>query len=251
MMNQACRIVAVVLGIALAVTLVARRAEAQSSEPRTFGPTSAVSHTVPAFSFTEFALTNNNTSQAYNSDINTGARFCTLINCRLLAPVQLPAGAHVTRIEVDGCDTNPGANFSVVLRRSQLHEGGTTQLASADSAGNPGCVFVIGDLATPETIDNRNNTYFLDYIDGGTNDASLRFTAVRIFYTLQVSPAPATATFGDVPTSHPFFQFIEALVRSGITVGCGDGSDYCPDDPLTRGQMAVFMSKGLGLHFAP
>jgi S-layer homology domain len=250
MMNQAFRIVAVVLGIALRAMLTAVWADAQSSEARTFGPTSEVSYTVPAFSFSEFELTNDNTSQAYNSDINTGARFCTLINCRLLAPVQLPAGALVTRIEVDGCDTNPAFNFSVVLRRSQAHGGATTALTSADSAGVPGCVFVTGNLATPETIDNRNNTYFLDYIDGGTNDASLRFTAVRIFYTLQVSPAPATATFCDVLTSHPFFQFIEALVRSGITVGC-DGSNYRPDDPLTRGQMAVFLSKALGLHFAP
>jgi hypothetical protein len=65
-----------------------------------------------------------------------------------------------------------------------------------------------------------------------------------------VSPAPATATFGDVPTSHPFFRYVEALVASGITAGCG-GGNYCPDAALTRGQMAVFLSKALGLHFAP
>lgn len=44
---------------------------------------------------------------------------------------------------------------------------------------------------------------------------------MRVYYTLQVSPAPAVATFSDVPTSHPFFRFIEALVASGITAGCG------------------------------
>ena len=39
-----------------------------------------------------------------------------------------------------------------------------------------------------------------------------------------MSPAPATATFpNDVPTSHPFFQYIEALSASGITAGCGTG----------------------------
>jgi hypothetical protein len=69
-----------------------------------------------------------------------------------------------------------------------------------------------------------------------------------IGYQLQVSPAPGTATFNDVPTNHPFFQFVEALVDSGITAGCGNGN-YCPDAPLTRGQMAVFLSKALGLHF--
>lgn len=56
------------------------------------------------------------------------------------------------------------------------------------------------------------------------------------------------ASFGDVPTGHPFFQFVEALADSGITAGCGSGN-YCPDLPLTRGQMAVFLSKALGLHW--
>ena len=64
----------------------------------------------------------------------------------------------------------------------------------------------------------------------------------------QVSPAPATATFTDVPVGHPQRQFIEALVAAGITGGCGAGA-YCPDAPLTRGQMAVFLAVALGLHF--
>jgi len=65
---------------------------------------------------------------------------------------------------------------------------------------------------------------------------------------LPVSPAPATATFNDVPTNHPFFQFIEALYASGITGGCQAAPPlYCPDNPVTRGQMAVFLAKALGL----
>jgi hypothetical protein len=64
-----------------------------------------------------------------------------------------------------------------------------------------------------------------------------------------VRPAPAVATFVDVPTSHPFFQFIEALSAAGITGGCAPGPSYCPNDPITRGQMAVFLSVALGLHF--
>ena len=66
--------------------------------------------------------------------------------------------------------------------------------------------------------------------------------------TLPVSPAPATATFNDVPTDHPFFQFIEALYASGITAGCQASPPlYCPDNPVTRGQMAVFLAKVLEL----
>jgi len=66
--------------------------------------------------------------------------------------------------------------------------------------------------------------------------------------TLEVSAAPATASFNDVPTNHPFFKFIEALKASGITAGCSAAPPlYCPDAPLTRGQMAVFLSIALGL----
>ena len=38
----------------------------------------------------------------------------------------------------------------------------------------------------------------------------------------------------------------QALVSSGVTGGCGAGN-YCPDAPLTRGQMATFLAKALGL----
>jgi hypothetical protein len=83
-------------------------------------------------------------------------------------------------------------------------------------------------------------------LNDATHYEGLYWITVR--YRLQVSPAPEVATFGDVPTNHPFFQFIEALAASGITGGCGNGN-YCPDAPLTRGQMAVFLSKALGLHW--
>lgn len=51
-----------------------------------------------------------------------------------------------------------------------------------------------------------------------------------------------------MPTSHLFFQQIEALAASGITSGC-DADSFCPGDPLTRGQMAAFLAKALGLHW--
>ena len=83
------------------------------------------------------------------------------------------------------------------------------------------------------------------YEDGA---GSLGFAGVRVFWRRTVSPAPAVASFGDVPVSHPFFQFIEALAASGITAGCG-GGNYCSEAPLTRGQMAAFLAKALGLHW--
>ena len=65
-----------------------------------------------------------------------------------------------------------------------------------------------------------------------------------------VSPAPATATFSDVPKHNWAFPFVEALAASGITAGCSEDPPlYCPDDPVTRAQMAVYLSAALGLHW--
>jgi hypothetical protein len=76
----------------------------------------------------------------------------------------------------------------------------------------------------------------------------LSFGGVQITWRRPVSPMPSAPTFADVPDSHPFYQFIEALAASGITGGCGSGN-FCPQNALTRGQMAVFLSKALGLHW--
>lgn len=91
---------------------------------------------------------------------------------------------------------------------------------------------ISGNLILDMEIDASSNTQY--------------FGQVEVHWKRTVSPAPATATFTDVPTTHPFFQFIEALASSGITGGCG-GGNYCPNNPVTRGQMAVFLAKALGL----
>jgi hypothetical protein len=55
-------------------------------------------------------------------------------------------------------------------------------------------------------------------------------------------PPPATGVFDDVPPGDPFAPWIEQLAAEGITGGCG-GNNYCPNNPVTRGQMAVFLTK--------
>ena len=50
-------------------------------------------------------------------------------------------------------------------------------------------------------------------------------------------------SFADVPPSNQFYASIENLFHHGVTAGCGGGS-YCPDSPITRAQMAVFILKG-------
>ncbi|HRS16973.1 MAG TPA: DNRLRE domain-containing protein [Thermoanaerobaculaceae bacterium] len=56
------------------------------------------------------------------------------------------------------------------------------------------------------------------------------------------APPTAMATFADVPATDPFFRWVEQLARERITAGCEvDPPRFCPDQPVTRGQMAVFL----------
>jgi hypothetical protein len=178
---------------------------------------------------------------------DAGSRSCAVPSCILVAPVQLPAGALISAIEMNACDTNFTLDAKVVFTQAPVNEGAPVILATAQTSGLLGCTFTT-TLVQAHTVDNENNTYSLTYT--GADDNTTKLQAVRVYYTLQTSPAPAVATFSDVPTNHPFFRFIEAMAASGVTVGCGGGK-YCPDDPVTRGQMAVFFGRALGLHFAP
>ena len=53
-------------------------------------------------------------------------------------------------------------------------------------------------------------------------------------------PAAAGSVFLDVAPNDFAASFIEQLAADGITAGCGNGN-YCPDDVVTRDQMAVFL----------
>jgi hypothetical protein len=62
-----------------------------------------------------------------------------------------------------------------------------------------------------------------------------------------VPPACTGTVFADVPcTGGVFDPWIEKLFNDGITGGCG-GGNYCPGNTVTRGQMAVFLTKTFSL----
>ncbi len=55
-------------------------------------------------------------------------------------------------------------------------------------------------------------------------------------------PPPCIGLFSDVACPSAFADWIEQLAAEGITGGCGGGV-FCPDDSVTRQQMAVFLLK--------
>jgi hypothetical protein len=52
--------------------------------------------------------------------------------------------------------------------------------------------------------------------------------------------------FNDVLSSYWAAAWIKQLVAEGITSGCG-AATYCPESPVTRAQMAVFLVRTFGL----
>lgn len=76
-----------------------------------------------------------------------------------------------------------------------------------------------------------------------TDDDGLTATA-----SITVNVPFPTATFADVPASSPFFAAVEAIAREGITAGCQQTPLrlFCPADPVSRQQMAVFLVRAMG-----
>ena len=74
-----------------------------------------------------------------------------------------------------------------------------------------------------------------------TRDQMAIFVLRTLDGTLNPPACGATPMFNDVPASSPFCRWIEELARRGVVTGCG-GGNYCPDAPVTREQMGVFLT---------
>jgi hypothetical protein len=59
--------------------------------------------------------------------------------------------------------------------------------------------------------------------------------------------------FVDVPVGSLFFDDVEWLATTGTTRGCNPPTNdhYCPNDPVTRGQMAAFLHRALATTIIP
>lgn len=115
-----------------------------------------------------------------------------------------------------------------------------------------------GDTASPSYIDTETHAFTAE-IEAIT-DAGIGFGCSDFDYcpdaplTRQEMARFLVGTFGipllgspsgvfDDITDDPFAQFIEAIEAVGVTLGCTETS-YCPDQAVTREQMASFFVRG-------
>jgi hypothetical protein len=210
-------------------------AAAAATDSPNYGTTLLTYEQVPAVAFTPYvsgsvySLLAVNSGQALRTSANPGQYFG--------APVHIPSGALVKYLELDACDDTGSTGYvqASIIQSDRL--GNVTGAAPFILSDGTGCKFLSEDVtALGFVADNLTKRYWLAAFISAADGFKVGLASMVVGYQLQVSPAPAVASF------------VEALGASGITGGCG-GGNFCPNNPVTRGQMAVFLSKALGLQF--
>ncbi len=131
---------------------------------------------------------------------------------------------------------NPYTNWTTKSTRDELGKiFGFTSLSDArviesNRSGTVKSVELLGIISgKPEKL----------IIDG--KDLKEALNLYSTYYELNVKDV-----FKDMKSDDPFTSEVVAIKDLGITSGCEVGK-YCPDDPVTRGQMAAFLVRALNL----
>lgn len=220
--------------------------------PSAFGTSSFTIYQIPAAAF------HGRASSATLDYQGTGLVQGNLTGYNYWAPVFLPTGALIYWIDLFACDSNASSHMTAYLTGySGSTSPSTTDINPVSSTNIGGCgywaspfgsIFVPAPHQVVNDVQYGNGYHYVINFSFGAADNTNRLKGVDLWWKRQISPAPATATFSDVPTSFTYFRAIEALAASGITGGCG-GSNFCPNGTVTRGEMAAFLARALGLHF--
>jgi Beta-propeller repeat/S-layer homology domain len=70
--------------------------------------------------------------------------------------------------------------------------------------------------------------------------AQMAVFVIRAIFGNQIFSYQTTPHFNDVQPTDFGFKWIQAMYELGISAGCGNGN-YCPNDPVTRDAMSVFI----------
>ena len=111
-----------------------------------------------------------------------------------------------------------------------------------------GTTYTVPSSAFTNDINTRALWHFDDPL-GGTNfiDSSTKGNNLTGVNGAHIGN-PTPTTFGDVPASYWAWNYIERLYNANITGGCATAPlTYCPENQVTRAEMAIFLEKGL--HF--
>ena len=247
MFLKRCLRVLLTTACALATSRAAR-GQAPAGGPRDYGTAHPSAVSVPGVAFAPLTTTTNFGTSTGTQILRTAAGGAPFDVSSFAAPLKLPAGALIESLEMNACDTSGGtepvSGFLVVTDNL----GNVLTTTDTLTTSGSGCETPAENLTSKSIVVNPFYYYYLRADITSTLTYTVGLAGMVLEYKLQVSPAPATATFADVPTSFTYFRTIEALAASGITSGCG-GGNFCPNQFVTRGEMSKFLANALGLYW--
>ena len=137
----------------------------------------------------------------------------------------------------------PGTVSSVVVFNPDTGEAGLAAAWTADFL----------DVAPSDPVHSYVLTVLRNGITAGCGDgnycpqaavsrAQMAVFLLKAEHGSSYAPPPCGGVFLDVPCPSTYADWIEQLHAEGITSGCGN-DDFCPGEPVTRAQMAVFLLK--------
>jgi hypothetical protein len=185
---------------------------------------------------------------------------CLQPNTQYTASVPSQSGHTYTWSIVGGGSIVSGQGTSTVVFQSATY-GTMLTLKVADSS--TGCLLNSTEALEVNYIDVPTNNQFYNYVcaiarraitvgcgsgfyckDDSVTRASMSVFLGKSLHTATWVPSPCAHLFSDVDCSRSDAPWIEELYNEGVTAGCATNPlRFCPDDPITRAQLAVFLIK--------
>lgn len=200
------------------------------------------------------AIGNHSCSHLYLTTLSSSERRRQLknlesfVNARIREPVSLgcyrpPFGATNTAVRADAKAAGYPTEWLWSVDPKDWQRPGVDKILAALKGMKDGDVIVlhdsVGKTQTVEAVRLFLAQHHNDYIFRTLPDCGLGKPPI---------PGPYDDVFGD----HRFANDIEWLRDTGLTRGCNpDGTRFCPEDYVTRGQMAAFLTRALKLPASP
>ncbi len=149
----------------------------------------------------------------------------------------IPPAASAVPYFADVPPTDPLYRYIQEMAYLGITKGCTTTTYCPDRSVTRGemSVFIIRALQAKNLLTND---------DTGLTQAEFRSAISADGSLINTFPYAAAPSFTDVPAANSFFPYIQRMKDLGVTAGCST-TQYCPDDPNTRGQISVFLARGL------
>ncbi|MEP6715098.1 MAG: S-layer homology domain-containing protein [Terriglobia bacterium] len=167
---------------------------------------------------------------------------------RIQIPIGLTAGSYPVRVTANGVTSNAAIIYVAgtltaqsitfaALGNQSLNTSPVTLTASSSSG------LAVSFMSTTTSVCTVSGNMLTILAAGG---CSIKASQPGNATYAQAPPVVQSFTvmFGDVAPTDYFFKAVNLMAQKGITAGCGSNS-YCPEQLVTRSQMAIFMVRAI------